>query len=105
MKIQFQCDKIELSEFQESYVIEKIEMLKKYYDKISDEAVMVRVHVEQNESLDQKEKIVMTVTMSVPQVVFRAEVNALTVEEGADLLHDKLYSQIDRYKSKNMKKG
>lgn len=104
MKIQLQCDKIDLSESQEKYIVEKIESLKKFYDKITDEAVMVRVNVEKHESLDQKRKIIIKVTMSVPQAMFRAEVNAFNIEEGTDLVHEKLYRQIDRYKTKHLKR-
>jgi putative sigma-54 modulation protein len=103
MKIQIQTEKIELSESQESYIVEKIESLKKYYDRITDEAVQVRVDVERNESLKQKQKIVLKVTMSVPKAMFRAEVNSFTVEEGTDIVHDKLLRQIERYKNKHLK--
>lgn len=103
MKIQIQAEKLELSESQESYIVEKIESLKKYYDRITDEAVQVKVDVERNESLKQKQKITIKVTMSVPKAMFRAEVNSFTVEEGTDVVHDKLLRQIERYKNKHLK--
>lgn len=102
MKIQIHCEKVELSDSQELYLTEKIESLKKYYDKISSETVIVKIDIEKNETLDQKRKFIIRVTMSIASASFRAEVNAFNVEEGTDLLVDKLYRQIDRYKSKHL---
>lgn len=102
MNIQFHTEHISLSEKQKAYVEEKISTLKKYGDRLSDEAVQVKVHIERNERLGQSEKISMKVSMAVPQANFRAEVEALTVEEGADKIHDKLLRQIERYKAKHM---
>jgi ribosomal subunit interface protein len=102
MKIHIHCEKIELSPEQESYVTEKIESLRKYCDKITNEAVQVRVGVEHHENYAGR-KLVIKATMTVPNAAFRAEVKTFNIEEGVDLLHDKLYRQIDRYKTKHMK--
>jgi len=103
MKIIIQTEKYEMSDGQESYVTEKIESLKKYYDRITDEAVLVRVMIEKNDNVEQKQKLLIRVTMSVPKASFRAEVQAFTIEEGVDLIHDKLHRQIERYKTKHHK--
>ncbi len=103
MKITVHTEKCELSEGQESYITEKIESLKKYYDRITDEAVLVRITIEENKNVEQKQKFFMRVNMSVPKVSFRADVQALTIEEGIDSVHDKLYRQIERYKNKHHK--
>jgi len=102
MNIQIQAEHLELNDNQKAYIIEKLEALKKYSEKISDETVMVRVHLEKNERLNQDRKIIIKLTMSVPKATFRVEVNAFTVEEGIDMIHDKLQRQIERYKAKHM---
>jgi ribosomal subunit interface protein len=103
MKIQIHCKKVELNEAEEAYLREKISSLKKYYDKISDEAVLVKVDIEKNPTLDQKQKIIIGVTMSVSSASFHAEIDALSIEEGVDLLIDKLYRQIEKYKAKDLR--
>lgn len=103
MQITIQAEKYSLSSAQESYIKDKLESLKKYYEKITDEAVMVRVNIEENRSLEQKQKLLMRVSMVVPRASFRAEVKAYTVEEGIDLIHDKLLRQVERYKTKHLK--
>lgn len=102
MNIQIHTEHINIGDSQELYIREKLEALSKYYEKAqNDDSILVRVNVERNVSHENKEKIILRVTMSVPQSQFRAEVNSLTVEEGIDLVHDKLNRQIERYKAKH----
>jgi ribosome-associated translation inhibitor RaiA len=61
--------------------------------------VVVRVDVEYQEHLSSDKKILMAVTASVPQETLRAETDALTVEEGIDLMEEKLRSQLEKYKT------
>jgi ribosomal subunit interface protein len=104
MDIHVRSEHIALESSQEDYIKSKLEVLKKYSERIktNDEAVQVWVYVERNRTLEQKEKVLVKVNMSVPGATFRAEVSALTPEEGIDAVHDKLHRQIERYKSKHM---
>jgi len=102
MNIQIHTEKIELSDSQKDYIINKLEVLKKYSEKISDETVMIKVNIERNEQFHQDRKVIIKVTMTAPGASFRVEVSAITPEEGIDMVHDKLQRQIERYKAKHM---
>jgi len=102
MNIQIHTEKIELSQKQKDYIINKLEVLKKYSEKISDETVLLRVNIERNEQFHQDRKVIIKVNMSAPGASFRVEVSAITPEEGIDMVHDKLQRQIERYKTKHM---
>jgi putative sigma-54 modulation protein len=102
MIININSEKYELSDSQQSYIEEKLYALKKFCKKFTEETVQVKVVVEKNETLEQSRKIILRVTMSVPKALFRAEANAFTVEEGVDLIQDKLTRQIERYKTKHL---
>jgi putative sigma-54 modulation protein len=104
MQIHIRADHIKINDFQRGYIENKLSALQKYSERIAseDESVQVWVNVEKNETLGQDRKIVMRVSMAAPKATFRAEVNALSVEEGIDSVHDKLIRQIERYKAKHM---
>jgi ribosomal subunit interface protein len=102
MLINLNSDKYELSDSQQNYIEEKLYALKKFFQKFTEETIQVKVVVEKNETLEQSRKIILRVTMSVPKALFRAEANAFTVEEGVDLIQDKLTRQIERYKTKHL---
>lgn len=104
MKIQLQTEKVELSSGQSQYLTSKIESLEKYHEKITTDPVSVKITVEKNETTDRKRPFIIKATMTVPKAMFRAEARAFTIEEGTDLIHDKFYRQIDRYKTKHLKK-
>ncbi len=98
MQINFHQKGLRLSDRQEDYITSKIEMLSKFKI-MEDPSVVVRVDVEYQEHLSSDKKILMAVTASVPQETLRAETDALTVEEGIDLLEEKLRSQLEKYKT------
>jgi ribosomal subunit interface protein len=98
MQISFHQKGLRLSDRQEDYITSKIEMLTKF-KLMEDPSVTVRVDVEYQEHLSSDKKIVMAVTASIPQDSLRAETTALTVEEGIDLLEEKLRSQLEKIKT------
>jgi ribosome hibernation promoting factor len=100
MKIQLFSQSVTLGESQKEYLKNKIENLKKYEERIADEATVVRVDVEKNKVKSGDEKIATQITMYIPNAVIRAEVKGSTVEETADLAVEKLKKQIERYKTK-----
>ena len=100
MKIQLFSQSITLGDNQKEYLENKIDNLKKYEERVADEATIVRVDVKKNKVKSGDEKIVTQITMYVPNAVIRAEVKGSTVEETADLAVEKLRKQIERYKTK-----
>ena len=98
MQINFHQKGLRLSDRQEDYISAKIEMLAKY-KVMEDPSVVVRVDVEYQEHLSSDKKILMAVTANIPQGTVRAETDALTVEEGIDLLEEKLRSQLEKNKT------
>lgn len=104
MKIQMSSEHIELFEHHKSYISEKLEALRKYSDilKYKEEAVMIRVMVENRKIKDDDHHILITVNMSVPHAMIRGEAAGKTIEEAADLVIEKLKRQLVRYKDKHM---
>jgi putative sigma-54 modulation protein len=91
---------LNLNDGQKDYINEKIENLKTYGERIDDESTQVRVDAELNSIKTSNKNVTVQVTMFVPHAVIRAEVFATTVEEGIDLVVEKLKKQIERYKSR-----
>lgn len=104
MQVHIHTDHIGINSHQSDYIEEKLLALKKYSERLSsnEDALQLWVNLERNATLKQKEQIIMRVTLSAPKAMFRAEVDASTVEEATDLVHDKLLRQIERYKAKHM---
>lgn len=100
MQIQIFDRHISLSDSQTDYIREKIFHLADLSERVDDESTQVRVDVESNRLKTSNKNITVQVTMFVPHAVIRAEVYATTVEEGIDLVVEKLRKQIERYKSK-----
>ena len=100
MKIQLSSQSMTLGDSQKQYIEEKIDNLKKYEERIADEATVVHVDIEKTKVKSGDEKISTQITMHVPNAVIRAEVKGSTVEETADLAVEKLKKQIERYKTK-----
>jgi putative sigma-54 modulation protein len=100
MKIQLFSQSVTLGDSQKEYIEEKINNLKKYEERIADEATVVHVDIEKTKVKSGDEKISTQITMHVPNAVIRAEVKGSTIEETADLAVEKLKKQIERYKTK-----
>lgn len=100
MRFNIKVSGFSLEDQQKEYIERKLEVLQRYSQNISEETMDIDVSVIFNESLGQDEKYDLKVVVSVPGASFRSEVQALSPEEGVDLIHDKLKRQIDRYKSK-----
>lgn len=98
MQINFHQKGLRLSDSQEDYITAKIESLQKF-KVMEDPSVSVRVDVEYQEHVSSENKIQIAVTAVVPQDTLRAQTDALTVEEGIDLLEGKLRAQLEKYKT------
>ena len=105
MKIQLSSQSITLGDNQKDYIEHKIDNLKKYDERVADEATVVRVDVKKTKVKSGDERISTQITMYVPHAVIRAEVKGSTVEETADLAIEKLKKQIERYKTKRHRRG
>lgn len=100
MQIQIFSHTVSLGDNQKEYINNKIDNLKKYEQRMADEATMIRVDVERTNSKTGNDKIGTQITMYIPNAVIRAEVKGVTVEETIDLAVEKLKKQIERYKTK-----
>lgn len=100
MQIQILENKFKLTDDQRDYTKKKIGSLKKYADRISDEATLIKVEFTAKHMKSSGDLIVCQVTMSVPRATIRAEIEASKVEEAVDLVEDKLRKQIEKYKEK-----
>ncbi len=98
MQINFHQKGLRLSDRQEDYITGKVESLS-IFKIMEDPSVVVRVDVEFQEHLSSDKKILMAITAAVPQGTLRAETDCLTVEEGVDLLEQKLRSQLEKDKT------
>lgn len=98
MQINFHQKAIHLSDNQKDYIAAKIGQLSKF-KVMEDPSVMVRVDVEFQAHLSSDKKILMAVTVHVPQDTLRAETDCIAVEEGIDLIEEKLESQLEKYKT------
>lgn len=100
MQVSIHEQGLHLNDDQKDYILEKIDHLKKYEERVNDESTQVRVDVEMNKIKTSNKNITVQVTMFVPNAVIRAEVYSLTIEEGVDIAVAKLKKQIERYKTK-----
>jgi len=98
MQINFHQKSFHLSDSQKDYISAKIEQLSKYKI-MQDESVLARVDVEHQEHLSTDRKIVMAVTVQIPGETLRAESDCIAVEEGIDLIEEKLRHQLEKYKT------
>ncbi len=100
MQVKIHEKNLTLNDAQRDYIIKKIDHLSNLEERVDDESTKVKVEVETNKIKTSNKKLSVQVTMFVPSAVIRAEVKALTPEEGIDLAEDKLRKQIERYKTK-----
>ena len=98
MQINFLQKGLHLSDTQKDYISAKIEQLSKYKI-MQDESVLARVDVEFDENRSSDRKLVMAVTVQIPRETLRAESDCLAVEEGIDLIEEKLRHQLEKYKT------
>lgn len=100
MQVTIHEKNLTLSDNQRDYINKKVEHLKTFEERVDDESTKVKVEIQTSKIKTTNKKMKVQVTMYVPNAVIRAEVNALTVQEGIDLAVDKLRKQIERYKTK-----
>lgn len=90
---------ITLSEHQQEYVEKKLTNLEKYCKETDGDNCNTDVSLEKNTAKDGTE-IFIDVRISLGKKMFIAKEKCLTIEEGIDLVHDKLKTQLQRYKDK-----
>jgi len=104
MNLNFSVRNLTLSPRQQEYVIEKIERLKKYGDRLADESTQAKVDIERDLKHNRGPVILFTANIFVPGTTLRAEVRGATVEEACDLAYDKLKAQAETYKARYQSK-
>ena len=68
--------------------------------KISDESVLVQLHILKMEGINHKDKIELKVSMHIPKVSFQAHTMCYKTSEGIDAIVAKLKRQIEKYKTR-----
>ncbi len=83
-------------EFLESRIMD----LEKSCAKISDESVLVQLHILKLDGINHKDKIELKVSMHIPKVSFQAHTMCYKTSEGIDAIIAKLKRQIEKYKTR-----
>lgn len=91
--------KIHLSNDTKEYIEKKLQSLSKYYVGADADGVHTVVDVDHNHEKNNT-GISMEARITVGKKVFIATERSTTVEEGIDLIHDKLKTQLQRHKEK-----
>lgn len=88
-----------LTNEQHEYVQKKLVSLEKYYKATEGDNCVIDGSIEKNTGKDGN-TIFMEIRISVGKKIFMASEKCSTVEEGTDLIHDKLKTQLQRFKEK-----
>ncbi len=91
--------KIHLNNDTKDYIEKKLQSLSKYYVGVDADAVHTIVDVDHNHEKNNT-GISIEVRITVGKKVFIATERSTTVEEGIDLIHNKLKTQLQRHKEK-----
>jgi putative sigma-54 modulation protein len=95
MKIVIQSLHFKAAEHLKDYIQQKCDRLDRYFDRIVDGEVSLRVLAEEPEKNKQVE-----IRINVPGQVLMISVQGQTFEEATDIATDKLKVQLTRYKEK-----
>jgi ribosomal subunit interface protein len=90
---------ITLSSEQHEYVQKKLLSLEKYCKATEGDNCVMDGSIEKNTGKDGN-TIFMEIRISLGKKTFMASEKCSTIEEGIDLIHDKLKTQLQRYKEK-----
>lgn len=99
MKINIRTKGVTLSPTVQEYTEKKLVSLEKYYNPGDADTCQTYVSVEKNTGKDGA-NIAIEVRISIGKKSFIAEEKSSTVEEGIDLIHDKLKTQLQRSREK-----
>jgi len=97
MQINFHQKNLHLSDSQKDYMTAKIMGLE-IFKVMEDPSVVVKVDIEYHDHNSSDKKIVLGVTVAIPQDTLRAETDCSAPEEGIDLIEAKLRHQLEKYK-------
>lgn len=88
---------IELGSKTQEYIEKKLVNLEKYFSDADSTKVDVNI---ENSSGKDGTNFAIEVRISIGKNMFIGEENSSTIEEGVDIVHDKLKNQLQRYKDK-----
>lgn len=83
----------------QEYIEKKLMNLEKYYQQNDADSSQVDVSIEHPSDKDGT-NVYAEVRISVGKKMFIGEAKSSTIEEGIDIVHDKLKTQLQRYKDK-----
>jgi len=97
MQINIYQKNIKLNERQKDYIMGKLEALSRFII-LEDPSVLAKVEIEYHDSKISDQDIKIAVNLVIPKQDLFAESFCKTVEEGADLVEEKLRSQLEKLK-------
>lgn len=86
-------------------VARKIGKLATYCKKVKDEASNIRVEAEHRKTEKKRDAMKVTITVTLPKKVLRAESRRPDVIEALDRCTEKLTGQLKKYKELHLRKG
>ncbi len=101
MIIQIRAKGVHIGDDSKDYIEKKLETLKKYYSTIDTDQSQTTITISANTEKSGA-AINVEVRIVAGKKTFMAEEKATTIEEGVDLVHDKLKTQLQRYKEKKV---
>lgn len=105
MQFQFHTTGFKLNTDQEELIQAKIQNVAKIAPRVEDPSTFVKVDFKRTRFPEEDKRFSAEVTLFIPNAVVRAECYATTVENAIDMVEDKLRSQLERYKSKQHRRG
>ncbi len=105
MQFQFHTTGFKLDPEQESLIQDKIQNVAKISPRVDDPSTFTRIDFERTRFSEDDKRFKLQVTLVIPGVLIRAEAYAETVENAIDVMEDKLRNQLERYKSKQHRRG
>lgn len=100
MKFLLHAKDLKLSQDEKDYIEEKVNILKRYAERVDDDASECKVDVIKTHHASDDDQIEMAVTMHLPgHATLRAEAHSKTVTAAIDMVEEKLKPQIERYKA------
>lgn len=100
MQIKIKSQNLNLSDSQTEMIMEKVEKLAHFADRLGDESSEFRVEVSHAKSRKPADAYTCQLTIFAPHAVIRAESRDESVENAVDACLLKIRTQLDRYKAK-----
>lgn len=100
MQISIHSKNLELQKGQKEFIESKVNQLKELTQDYSDSSSKINIEVNKSSGKTTSKNTTLEITMFIPNATIRGEVKAENIENAAELLVNKLKTQIEQYKDK-----